>query len=278
MKAFNYRHVSRLGMVLALVLVAAAFVFVVVSGTATGQGTPKEPSTKNETGAQPSARTDEENLGDFWISLKDKGSAEAQRSIEDEIREILDRMEQHEKRMDQMMRHIWDMDRDALQMPHRWWTPRSFHGFSHWMSPDIEAFLRELEREFKFRDKPFGFRTPSPGDRFFSLRMNTRETKDAYILKLDIPGMEKGDINIEVTGDTLTVSGERKERIEEKQQDGKKMRSEISYGRFEQTLRLADDANTEKITSQYNDGVLTITVPKKEQKSSGSRRIIVHRP
>ena len=75
----------------------------------------------------------------------------------------------------------------------------------------------------------------------------------------------------------LTISGERTKRVEE-DVEGENAKREIVYGSFMRTITLPRNADTEKITSEYKDGVLTIAVPKKEEQTEKSRRIIVHHP
>jgi HSP20 family protein len=80
---------------------------------------------------------------------------------------------------------------------------------------------------------------------------------------MDIPGMEAKDIDIEVTGNTLNVSGERKEEKEEK---GKTWhRIERKTGSFARSVTLPSAVMEEKVEAAYKDGVLTITLPKTEE-------------
>ncbi len=89
-----------------------------------------------------------------------------------------------------------------------------------------------------------------------------KETEKAYLISIDLPGMEKKDIAIETTGNRLSVSGERKEESEGK--EGTKR----SHTQFQQSYLLPDDANLEAISATSANGVLKITIPKTGKKSS----------
>ncbi|MBF0635401.1 MAG: Hsp20/alpha crystallin family protein [Nitrospinae bacterium] len=100
------------------------------------------------------------------------------------------------------------------------------------------------------------------GDRPYSPAMDVTETDTAYTLRVETPGMEKGDIKIEFENGVLTVSGEKK--IEKEEKGEKVHRIERRYGSFCRSLRLTE-VDGEKITAGYKDGVLEINVPKTEK-------------
>ncbi|NET57173.1 MAG: Hsp20/alpha crystallin family protein [Symploca sp. SIO2E6] len=92
------------------------------------------------------------------------------------------------------------------------------------------------------------------------------ETKDAIQLKLEIPGMEAKDLNVEVTKDTVAISGERKE---ESQPDNKGVtHSEFRYGKFQRLIPLPARIQNTNVTAEYKDGVLTLTLPKTEEEKN----------
>jgi len=111
-------------------------------------------------------------------------------------------------------------------------------------------------------------------DEFFNDALSTRqssfapsidisETEKQYIIDVEIPGIDKKDIELNVDNNTLTISGERKF---EKEEDGKQFhRVESHYGTFSRTFTLPDNANTESINATYNNGILNITVDKSEK-------------
>ena len=93
--------------------------------------------------------------------------------------------------------------------------------------------------------------------------VNIAENKDDYRVSLAAPGMKKDDFNIDVEGNMLTISSQREEDKEEK---GKKFtRREYSYSSFSRSFTLPEEVNKEKIEAKYEDGVLHLVLPKKEE-------------
>ena len=90
------------------------------------------------------------------------------------------------------------------------------------------------------------------------------ETPESYVLKADAPGMDKGDIKLEVRGNRMTLSGERKE--EKREEEGGFTRYERSQERFSRSVQLPKNADAENIQASLERGVLSVTIPKKEQK------------
>ena len=89
------------------------------------------------------------------------------------------------------------------------------------------------------------------------------ETENELVLKADIPDVNQKDIDIQVENGTLTLKGERKF---EKRENGKEgyHRLERSYGSFVRCFSLPDTVDSEKVAAEYRNGVLTVTLPKKE--------------
>jgi HSP20 family protein len=112
-----------------------------------------------------------------------------------------------------------------------------------------------------FRD-PFGTMMPYGNERTFSPSFEVRETKDAFLFKADLPGMKEEDVDIEMHGNRLTISGKREAEHEEK--DGDTVYAyERSYGSFCRAFTLPDNVDTENVSCDLKDGVLTLAVPKK---------------
>jgi HSP20 family protein len=88
------------------------------------------------------------------------------------------------------------------------------------------------------------------------------ETENELILKADVPDVEMKDIDIHMENGTLTVRGERK--FEEKKNGGGWHRLERGYGSFERVFTMPDSVDAEHVKADYKNGVLTITLPKKE--------------
>jgi HSP20 family protein len=91
-----------------------------------------------------------------------------------------------------------------------------------------------------------------------------KETDDAYVAKVELPGLEKDDIHIEVSNDVLTISGERKHETDEKKEGWHRV--ERRYGKFSRAIRVPGDlVEADKITANYKNGVLEVTLPKAPQ-------------
>lgn len=93
--------------------------------------------------------------------------------------------------------------------------------------------------------------------------VNIEENKDQYLLSLAVPGMKKNDFNINVEGNILTISCEKEEKSENKQKNG--FRNEFNYSSFSRSFTLPDEVIKDKIDAQYENGVLKLSLPKKEE-------------
>ena len=102
----------------------------------------------------------------------------------------------------------------------------------------------------------------------FTPGMNVYETDDAFELTMELPGMKKDNIDISIENNMLNISGERKATREE---DGRTYhRIESRFGKFSRNLPLPNNIDDEAIEAEYDNGVLTINIPKTEQ-STGKR-------
>lgn len=93
--------------------------------------------------------------------------------------------------------------------------------------------------------------------------VNISERKEDYLVSLAAPGLQKKDFKIDVEGNLLTISCELEDTVEEKEE--KFSRKEYGYSSFERSFTLPDEVNKEKIDARYNDGILEIKLPKKEE-------------
>jgi len=93
--------------------------------------------------------------------------------------------------------------------------------------------------------------------------VNISEGKDDFRIEVAAPGLNKEDFKINLEHNVLTISSEKENKNEEK--DGKYMRKEFSYSSFRRSFTLPDTINAEKISANHNDGILCITIPKKEE-------------
>ena len=105
--------------------------------------------------------------------------------------------------------------------------------------------------------------------------VNIEDTPDAYKLSLAAPGLKKSDFNIDLEGDMMTISSEKEESTESK--DSKYTRKEYSYSSFSRSFTLPESVNKDKIDATYDDGVLKIMLPKKDEvkKIAASKHIAV---
>jgi len=99
------------------------------------------------------------------------------------------------------------------------------------------------------------------------------ETDKEYVVKAELPEVRKEDIRVNVDEGTLSISGERKAEKEDK--GVRYHRLERSYGRFERSFSLPDEADASKITSEYKEGILTVHLPKNPQAKHATHAIPV---
>lgn len=127
---------------------------------------------------------------------------------------------------------------------------------------ELASLEREMSRLFDnfwspVSERSWGFRELAP------LACDIEERESEYIVCLDMPGIPKDKINVQVEGNLLMVSGEREEERKEKEKSD--YFKERSYGRFERTIQLPTTIQTDKIEANYKDGVLTLVLPKEEK-------------
>jgi HSP20 family protein len=93
--------------------------------------------------------------------------------------------------------------------------------------------------------------------------VNIIESKDDYKLSIAVPGMKKDDFNIAIDGNMLTISNEKEESREEK--DERYTRKEYNYSSFSRSFSLPEEVTKENIQATYHDGILSLVLPKKEE-------------
>ena len=104
--------------------------------------------------------------------------------------------------------------------------------------------------------------------------VNIRETKKDYIIELAVPGMKKDYFKISVEGKQLIVSSEKTTRDEEKNEDGAYTRREFGHVSFQRSFSLNNELDADKITARYDNGILYVSVPKKEVEKKKETRFI----
>lgn len=109
----------------------------------------------------------------------------------------------------------------------------------------------------------------------FVPRVDVSEKKDAYEIKAELPGIDKKDIDVTLENGILSISAEsRQEDKEEK--DGRVIRQERRYGKFVRSFKVGADVKEKDIKADFKDGLLSLRVPKAEEKAPVSRRIEIH--
>ena len=141
-------------------------------------------------------------------------------------------------------------------------TPwRPFMDLTRWerdMDRMMEDFLGRRVRpwwpERLFRTDELDVRAPA---------VDVFEEKDDIVVKAEVPGMDKDNIEVKLTDHTLTIKGEKKKAEEVKEENY--YRSERSYGSFFRTLELPKDVHAEKVKATFKNGVLEVRMPKTEE-------------
>jgi HSP20 family protein len=115
--------------------------------------------------------------------------------------------------------------------------------------------LSDLQDEL---DRLFG----SPSEAW-APALDVREDKNNFIVRTEVPGLKREDIDVSLQDGALVISGERK--IEKVEEDVEVHRQERYYGKFQRALSLPEPVVADKVKAEYKDGVLTITLPKTEE-------------
>ncbi|MBF0195490.1 MAG: Hsp20/alpha crystallin family protein [Magnetococcales bacterium] len=106
------------------------------------------------------------------------------------------------------------------------------------------------------------------------LRVDIREDENQIVVKADVPGMEQKDISVNVDNGMLTISGERKFSDEENKKHYHRV--ERAYGRFSRSFQLSNTTDPENISATYKNGVLEVTLPKREEAKPRSIQVQIN--
>ncbi len=154
-------------------------------------------------------------------------------------------------------------------------------------NPAKRMFLgSELDRMFdEMLDStafPFGLMTAfapalprgkSVQEGFIQPRMNITGDEKAWHISVEIPGVEEKDIVVEMKENSLIISGEKKQEKEEKDEEKGVYHVERSFGSFRRVVTMPEDVKADEITASYKQGVLDISLPRREQVKEESRKI-----
>jgi HSP20 family protein len=130
---------------------------------------------------------------------------------------------------------------------------------------EVESLQKEMNRLFD-RLVPTDVGNGEKMGLSFIPAAEITETPEAVQLKLEIPGMEAKDLNVEVTADSLTINGERKSEIKTEEEGF--TRTEFRYGKFHRVIPLPVQVDNNNVTAEYKDGILNLTLPKAEEEKN----------
>ncbi len=136
------------------------------------------------------------------------------------------------------------------------------------LSKGFDGFVNDLFNEF-----PANFGKTIRQEVLQFPPVNIVEKTDSYHVEVSAPGLDKSDFNIKLEGNLLTISGEKK--AETKVENDKVIRREFSQKSFKRSFTLDDKIDGSAITAKYENGVLALVLPKKEEAKAGSKEIAI---
>jgi HSP20 family protein len=150
---------------------------------------------------------------------------------------------------------------------------------------DPFALLRDMTKQFDrlFEEGawpafrwPAGFFKPVTAEVAFAPAIDVFEKDGWLVTKIDLPGMKKEDVKVEVTDGYLTIAGERKTEVEEKKEAF--YRCEREYGTFYRAVPLPEGIKLEDVKATFNEGVLEVCVPMPAKPKAEARRVEIQTP
>ena len=139
------------------------------------------------------------------------------------------------------------------------WRPFGLPTVDRWEPFRVSDIQTEVNRLF---DNFFG-RSATAAGRTWTPPVDMYATKDDLVLALELPGVSEKDVSVSITGDLLTVKGERRFENHIKEQD--LLHVERAYGKFERLVQLPMAVQADRVKATYRDGVLEIRLPKAEE-------------
>jgi len=138
----------------------------------------------------------------------------------------------------------------------------------------FDRLNNEIARVFNdFDTTPHALQNDSVNESMLTAKMDYSETDDTVEVKVDIPGFKEEDIDVELNGRMLSISGKRETKTDDKKKDYRIIERES--GSFTRRLNLDFDADPDKINAQVDAGILTLTIEKPEEKKSKKQKITV---
>ncbi|GEN29529.1 heat-shock protein Hsp20 [Halovibrio variabilis] len=138
---------------------------------------------------------------------------------------------------------------------------------------------QELDRWMDRMMGQFGMPSSVAGETPSLLRpsVDIAERDKEYVISVEVPGVDEKDIKLNLENDQLIIEGEKREEEKEKSEEGRYKRVERLYGNFRRVLNLPADAQTEDIQASFNNGVLTVTVPRDAEAAPKRQEIPIKR-
>ena len=126
---------------------------------------------------------------------------------------------------------------------------------------ELSSFRREMDRIWDrfLGETPFAKVLSEE----WAPSVDVSETKDNFVLKAELPGLEAKDVNVAISGNLLTIKGEKKKEEEEK--DEHHYCAERYYGSFQRVFQLPTSIQADKVEATFDKGVLKVTIPKAEE-------------
>ncbi|NOY79046.1 MAG: Hsp20/alpha crystallin family protein [Calditrichaeota bacterium] len=144
-------------------------------------------------------------------------------------------------------------------MPFKDTTFRYFQSETNKMDKEVERLLKD----FFVSKNPLLMMSKSG----WTPHIDVYETRDAYIIKVEIAGVSPEDVRLQLDNRTITIRGYRMDEVPEEREHFHLM--EISYGKFSRSIELPQELDGEHVKAVYNKGILKIVVPKSDSKMQG---------
>ena len=153
------------------------------------------------------------------------------------------------------------------------WLP-TLWGEGRELRDPFAAMRRQMDDMFEDITGPWRHATPSANG-LLTPRLDISETEYELRIAAELPGVEQKDISVTLTGDVLTIKGEKRTESETKSGDKEPTyhRVERSYGSFQRTMNVPYEIDPAKVDAKFKDGVLTVTLPKPAEVQKMAKQI-----
>jgi HSP20 family protein len=128
---------------------------------------------------------------------------------------------------------------------------------------DLETLQREMNRLFDFSLSRPGYDDTSLLGGQWAPLVDIYDSKDNLVVKADLPGLSKDDIQVAIQENILTISGEKKQELNIREDEY--LRTERFYGSFHRAITLPTEVDRTKVQANFKDGILELILPKKEE-------------